>query len=109
MCIRDSLYDIPVIADSSYSVLNRVDFYVENALVNKGKGRNFGIDITLERYLKDGVYYMVSGSFFNSKYQGGDGKWRDTKYNRQFIVNCLGGKELSLIHIFPVCPSLHRK
>ena len=87
------LYDIPVIADSSYSVLNRVDFYVENALVNKGKGRNFGIDITLERYLKDGVYYMVSGSFFNSKYQGGDGKWRDTKYNRQFIVNCLGGKE----------------
>ncbi|WP_018336326.1 TonB-dependent receptor [Butyricimonas synergistica] len=87
------LYNIPVIADSSYSVLNRVDFYVEDALVNKGKGRNLGVDVTLERYLNDGVYYMVSGSLFSSKYRGGDGKWRDTKYNRLFIVNCLGGKE----------------
>ena len=38
------LYDVPVIADSSYSVLNRRDFYVENALVNRGKGRNIGVD-----------------------------------------------------------------
>ncbi len=92
------LYNIPVIADSSYSVLNRVDFYVEDALVNKGKGRNFGVDVTLERYLNDGVYYMVSGSLFSSKYRGGDGKWRDTKYNRLFIVNCLGGKEWMVGH-----------
>ncbi len=90
------LFDIPVIADSSYSVLNRVDFYVEEALKNKGKGRNFGVDVTLERYLNDGVYYMISGSLFSSKYKGGDGKWRNTKYNRQFIINCLGGKEWML-------------
>ena len=37
-------------ADSSYSVLNRSDFYVEDALVNKGRGRNVGIDITFERF-----------------------------------------------------------
>ena len=85
-----------MIADSSYSVLNRVDFYVEEALKNKGKGRNFGVDVTLERYLNDGVYYMISGSLFSSKYKGGDGKWRNTKYNRQFIINCLGGKEWML-------------
>ena len=90
------LFDIPVIADSSYSVLNRVDFYVEEALKNKGKGRNFGVDVTLERYLNDGVYYMISGSLFSSKYKGGDGKWRNTKYNRQFIINCLSGKEWML-------------
>ena len=34
------LHDVPVMADSSYSVLNRSDFYVEDALVNKGRGRN---------------------------------------------------------------------
>jgi len=45
------LYDVPVIADSSYSVLNRRDFYVEDALVNRGKGRNIGVELTLERYL----------------------------------------------------------
>lgn len=87
------LYDVPVIADSSYSVLNRNNFYVEEALVNKGKGRNFGIDVTLEKYLTNGLYYMVTGSIFSSKYSGGDGVWHDTKFNRNFIVNGLIGKE----------------
>ncbi|MCD8260377.1 MAG: carboxypeptidase-like regulatory domain-containing protein [Bacteroides sp.] len=87
------LYDVPVIADSSYSVLNRDVFYVESALVNKGKGYNYGIDLTLERYLAGGTYYMFTGSFFNSRYQGGDGKWHNTKFNRNYILNVMGGKE----------------
>ena len=62
------LYDVPVIADSSYSVLNRREFYVEEALVNKGKGRNIGVDITLEQYLSRGFYYLVTASVFDSKY-----------------------------------------
>ena len=61
------LYDVPVIADSSYSVLNRREFYVEEALVNKGKGRNIGVDITLEQYLSRGFYYRVTASVFYSK------------------------------------------
>lgn len=40
------LYDVPVMRDSSFSVLNRDEFFVENALVNKGRGRNFGVDFT---------------------------------------------------------------
>jgi len=87
------LYDVPVIADSSYSVLNRRDFWVEDPLVNKGKGRNIGVDITFEKYLTRGLYYMVTASVFSSKYSGGDGKWHDTRYNRNFIVNGLIGKE----------------
>ncbi|WP_455641253.1 TonB-dependent receptor [Parabacteroides sp.] len=87
------LYDVPVIADSSYSVLNRREFYVEEALVNKGKGRNIGVDITLEKYLNRGLYYLVTASIFDSKYKGGDGIWHDTRYNRRYILNTLVGKE----------------
>ncbi|MCD8167473.1 MAG: TonB-dependent receptor [Bacteroides sp.] len=87
------LYDVPVIADSSYSVLSRDVFYVESALVNKGKGYNYGIDLTLEKYLAGGTYYMFTGSFFDSRYQGGDGKWHNTKFNRNYILNVMGGKE----------------
>lgn len=90
------LYDVPVIADSSFSVLNRNTFYVEDALVNKGKGRNYGVDITLERYLDKGLYYMVTGSIFDSKYQGGDGVWHNTKFNRNFAFNVLIGKEWTM-------------
>ncbi len=87
------LYNVPVVADSSYSVLNRKTFYVEEALVNKGNGRNVGIDITLEKYLSKGLYYMVTASLFDSKYKGGDGVWRNTRFNRSYIVNALIGKE----------------
>lgn len=87
------LYNVPVEADGSYSVINRTNFYIDKALVNKGKGRNYGVDITLERYLNKGWYYMFTGSFFNSTYCGGNGDWYDTKYNRNFILNALGGKE----------------
>ena len=87
------LYNVPVIADSSYSVLNRREFYVEEALVNKGKGRNIGVDITLEQYLNRGFYYLVTASVFDSKYKGGDGVWHNTRFNRRFILNTLIGKE----------------
>lgn len=87
------LYDVPVIADSSYCVLNRDEFYVEDALVNKGKGINIGVDMTFEKYLNHGYYYMASASVFNSRYRGGDGRWYNTKFNRNFILNILGGKE----------------
>lgn len=87
------LFDVPVMADSSYSVLNRSLFYVEDALINKGKGRNIGVDITLEKYLSNGLYYTVTASVFDSKYTGGDGVWHNSKYNRRFIANGLIGKE----------------
>lgn len=87
------LYDVPVIADSSYCVLNRDEFYVEDALINKGKGRNIGVDITFEKYLSKGYYYMATATLFDSRYRGGDGKWYNTKFNRNYILNVLGGKE----------------
>lgn len=90
------LYDVPVMADSSYSVLNRKTFYVEDPLVNKGKGRNIGVDLTFEKYLSRGLYYMITASVFDSKFCGGDGKWHDTRYNRKFIINGLVGKEWML-------------
>lgn len=75
------LYDVPVMRDSSFSVLNRDEFFVENALVNKGRGRNFGVDFTWERALNKGLYYMITASLFDSRYCGGDGVWHNTRFN----------------------------
>ncbi|MDR2811166.1 MAG: carboxypeptidase-like regulatory domain-containing protein [Tannerellaceae bacterium] len=90
------LYDVPVTPDGGFSIINQTDFYMTKQLVNDGKGRNFGMDFTFERYLKDGVYYMLTASVFDSKYCGGDGIWRNTRYNRHFLGNALGGKEWML-------------
>ena len=87
------LSDVPVELGTSFSTINYNEYYLEKVLVNKGKGRNYGIDITLERYLNKGYYWLLTGSVFNSKYRGGDGVWRNTKYNRKYIINALVGKE----------------
>ncbi|MBS2098286.1 TonB-dependent receptor [Carboxylicivirga linearis] len=88
------LYDVPVIEGSSYSLLNyQWDDYFEEALVNDGTGTNIGVDITLERYMKQGYYYMITASIFDSKYKGGDGVERNTSFNRNYVFNLLGGKE----------------
>jgi hypothetical protein len=88
------LRDVPVIADSSFSTVNLETANTFNeALVNKGTGRNIGIDFTLERFLKNNFYYLFTASVFDSKYKGGDGIERNTRFNKNFIVNALGGKE----------------
>ena len=87
------LFDIPVEAGTSFSVLNLEDYYLDKILVNSGKGKNYGIDITLEHYLDKGSYYLFTGSFFKSKYTGGDKIWRDTRYDQGYSLHGVWGKE----------------
>ena len=87
------LYDVPVVKDSLLSIINYRDFYMMLPLVNEGKGENYGIEFTLERYLHNGYYYLLTASLFESRYKGGDGVWRNTRLNRNCIFNALGGRE----------------
>jgi hypothetical protein len=88
------LSDVPVIPGSSFSVTNlELDWFIRDRLVNDGQGRNYGIDVTLERYFSDGWYALLSGSVFESEYRGGDGIWRDTRNNRNGTLVLLGGRE----------------
>jgi len=81
---------------SSFSMLNAgADFYFPDKtnLVNNGKGYNYGIEITLERFLHNGFYYLVTASLFNSQYKGSDNVWRSTAFNSNYVINVLIGKE----------------
>ena len=91
------LYDIPVEESSSYSTINFKDEWTLNkALVNKGTGENIGIDITLERFLNLGIYYLSTISIYNSSYQGVDHVKKRTRYNGKYAVNFLFGKEINI-------------
>jgi hypothetical protein len=92
-----SLRDVPVLAGSSFSVLNlELDWFLRDPLLNEGAGRNYGIELTLERYFTDGWYVLFTGSLFDSEYRGGDGVWRNTRFNRGYVTALLGGKEWEL-------------
>jgi hypothetical protein len=84
---------------SSFSMLNAgADFYFPDKtnLVNDGKGYNYGIELTLERFLDKGYYYLFTASVFESKYKGSDKVWRNTAFNSNFAMNFLAGKEFRL-------------
>ena len=81
---------------SSFSLLNAgagFGFPDKSNLLNNGKGKNYGFELTLEKFLHNGFYYLVTGSVFESKYKGSDDIWRNTAFNTHFVGNLLGGKE----------------
>jgi carboxypeptidase-like protein len=88
------LYDVPVIPDSSFSMINYTsETFFSEQLNNSGTGLNYGIDLTLEQFLNKGFYYMITSSLYESVYNGGDAIERNTKYNQNYVFNVLAGKE----------------
>lgn len=89
------LFDLPVEnIDTSFfsTIVEGLDFrHVE--LVNKGKGRNYGVEITLEKFFANTYYFMLNASLFESKYTPLDGRERNTPFNGRYLVNFLAGKE----------------
>ncbi len=84
---------------SSFSMLNTgagFGFPDKSYLLNNGKGYNYGLEITLEKFLNKGFYYLLTTSLFESKYKGSDNIWRNTAFNSNYVVNALGGKEFKL-------------
>ncbi len=92
------IYNAPVsLSEPAYSLLNYgAEFYIErmDSLVNEGTGRNYGIELTLEKFWSRNYYFLITGSIFDSKYTGKDGIERNTAFNGNFAINVLAGYEL---------------
>jgi hypothetical protein len=92
------LFNVPISTDkkSTYSMLNAVDGYYTGQLENKGLGRNYGAELTYERFLHKGLYYLLSASMYESKYQAPNGEWYNTRFNTNYAVTLTLGKEWTL-------------
>lgn len=92
------LFNVPVeIGDSStYTVLNLDELSELRVLNNEGTAQNMGIDMGLERFSRNGFYYMLNGSIFQSTYRDGQGRKHSTAYNTGYKTNFLMGKEFKM-------------
>jgi len=92
------LFSIPVSAlvKNSFSLLNQDDDYAIAALNNQGSGKNYGLEITLERYLNDQFYLLSSLSLYQSAYLPSDKIWRSTRFNSNSTFTFLMGREWNL-------------
>ncbi len=92
------LFHVPVSKDTSstYSILNAIDGFATDPLINKGLGRNYGLELTYERFMHRNLYYLVSASLYDSKYQTAKGQWYNTRFNANYALTITTGKEWTL-------------
>ncbi len=84
---------------SAVSLMNQGSgFGIEpyDSLVNNGRGYNYGLELTLEKFFGQGYYFLVTASLFDSKYEASDKEWRNTTFNSNYVFNVLGGKEFKI-------------
>lgn len=90
------LYNVPIeTVPSAFSIINqglRSRPFYPKQLVNKGTGKNYGIELTLEKFFIQSFFFMYTCSIYESKYTGSDGVERVTDFNRTYAMNFLAGK-----------------
>ncbi|HKM93537.1 MAG TPA: carboxypeptidase-like regulatory domain-containing protein [Prolixibacteraceae bacterium] len=92
--------DIPVTQSATYfSMVNEGNTFNQSRvsnLVNDGLGQNYGVEFTLEKYLSNNYYFLLTNSLFDSKYKASDNVWRNTEFNTNYVLNALGGYQVAL-------------
>lgn len=88
-------YDIPVAADapSAFSLVNISEIQPFGPLEATGVAENKGLELSAERYLTSGWFFMANTTLFDARYQGSDRVWRASRWNLGHIANITGGKE----------------
>ena len=94
------LYNVPVESHPSlFSMINvGAEFTMPfaDSLINKGTGRNYGIEFTFEKFFSKNYYFLITSSLFQSDYTGSDGIKRNSVFNSNFTLTALGGTELKI-------------
>lgn len=97
------LYDVPITTDPAvnFSALNMRDAYFiysrnYGELSNKGKGRNYGIEITLERMFANSYYFLLTSSVYKSDFANIRNQYFPTVFSGDFSTNFLFGKEVKV-------------
>ncbi|MFC5408769.1 carboxypeptidase regulatory-like domain-containing protein [Larkinella bovis] len=93
-----SLFNIPISADKkdAFALVNSFDGLTVDRLTNQGIGKNYGLELTVEQFLHNNVYFLLSSSLYESRYRASDGIWRDTRFNGKYAFSFQGGKEFVL-------------
>jgi TonB dependent receptor/Carboxypeptidase regulatory-like domain len=89
------LFNVPVSTKpgSTFSTLNIMEGYVLEPMANKGKGKNYGVEISIERYLNNNFYLTLTNSLYQSRYTAFDGIERNTRFNGNHVGTFIAGKD----------------
>ena len=90
------LYDVPIKPGDTTNITSSLNFssgFTNEKLLNEGTGRNYGAELTLQKFFSNNWYLLATASIFESKYTMDDNIERNTRFNSKYIVNFAAGKE----------------
>jgi hypothetical protein len=92
------LYNAPIQSNPTvlYSSLNEDTGFITDTLINRGTGKNYGIELSLEKRFPGNYYYLLNTAFYESKFMVKESKQRNTAYNGNYTVHFLAGKEFNI-------------
>ena len=92
------LYNVPIHGDTSsqFSSINYSSGIPNFKMENNGTGRNYGVELTLERFFQNNFYFLTTTSIYKSQYTSNDGIERNSRYDANFAFNFLIGKEFKV-------------
>ncbi|MCG3167523.1 MAG: hypothetical protein POELPBGB_03315 [Bacteroidia bacterium] len=92
------LFNVPIDVKGKkyYSTINEDDSYQSELLQNNGHGKNYGIELTLDKRLAGKWYLLSTVSLYESLYMGRNGVWGSTRFNGNFITNLTAGKDFAV-------------
>lgn len=90
------LYDVPIMVGDTTGTVSSLNFgggFTNDAFNNDGTGQNYGLELTLDKSFSRQYYLLFTTSLFQSKYTIPGFEERNTRYNSNYLVNALAGKE----------------
>ncbi|MEM7373331.1 MAG: TonB-dependent receptor [Bacteroidota bacterium] len=93
------LFNVPVRLDpsntSTWWFLNNQSGISQFELSSGGKGTNYGIDLILEKFFSNQLFFLLTASRFESMYEMPDGRTFNTRFATEYVSSVTLGKEFT--------------
>ena len=83
-------------AGSLYWMLNEQGNVPDFKVISEGKGLNYGIDVSIERFFNNKFYFLLNTSVFKSTYEVLNNVTRNSRLNTSFGSGLTLGREFTL-------------
>ncbi|NNE28071.1 MAG: TonB-dependent receptor, partial [Saprospiraceae bacterium] len=88
---------VPSVKGQGFHGLNFEEAFLqfEGPLEAEGEGRNYGLELAWQQFLRKDLYFFANGTLFKSEFLNEENQWQDSRYDTRYILNATVGKEFN--------------
>jgi hypothetical protein len=93
-----SLFNVPVSPESDdlYWMLNSRSTFPETIVESNGTGQNYGLDLAIEKFFSNRLFFLLTGSYFKSYFSPKNGERYPSTFANNFVSALTIGREFEM-------------